>query len=508
RRRADVRAEGKTQAMRVSGLEMGSRPAGERRIQTTVIWSIGSAMAVLAVNLLFDRYLFWDSYLDLAAGRYISGHGIPHHEVFTVAARGQTWIDQQWLAHLVYYGSWRLGGYPLVAIVSSAAVAIAFGLLTAFQIARGAHPQRAVLWTAAAYVVCMGNTVIRAQVLAFPLFVALVWGVVDDSHQPRLRARVWLVAPILVLWSNLHGSALLAAVIVTTYALYRALRLHSQRASALGYGAVAFLAALTVFANPYGLSVLDYYRSLIGNSVVRQYIAEWGPPSFGSVFSIGFIAMLIATCLVQGYVLGKGRRPSAPAAALLVLTALLASQGIRYQAWFGIVAAAVNSEALAAAGHAPHELATRVKRGLFGLVATCAVAALAVVLATSNATFEQLQPTRAMAAAAAYANDHPSVRVLADDTTSSALLWKYPSLQGRVAFDARLEQFTQSDLRQWFEFITVSGPSWMEVARGYDVAVVSRRDHPELARALERARGWASLYSDADGLVVVRSGEG
>jgi hypothetical protein len=493
--------------VKISGLEVGGRPAGERRIQTTMIWSLGSALAVLAVNLLFDRYLFWDSYLDLAAGRYISGHGIPHHEVFTVAARGQTWIDQQWLAHIVYYGSWRLAGYPLVAIVSSAAVAIAFGLLTAFQIARGAHPQRAVLWTAAAYVVCMGNTVIRAQVLAFPLFVALVWGVVDDSDQPRFRARAWLVIPILVVWSNLHGSALLAALIVTAYALYRALTLRSQRDTALGYGTVAVLAAVTVFANPYGLSVLDYYRSLIGNSVVRQYIAEWGPPSFGNVFSIGFIAMLIATCLVQGYVLGKGRRISAPSAALLVLTALLASQGIRYQAWFGIVAAAFNSEALAAAGRAPHELPTRVKRSLFGLVVTCAIAATGVVLVTSNATYEQLQPTGAMAAAAAYANDHPTVRVLADDTTSSALLWKYPSLQGRVAFDARLEQFDQGDLRRWFQFITVSGPSWMDAARGYDVAVVSRQDHPQLARALERERGWASLYSDADGLVAVRSSQ-
>jgi hypothetical protein len=473
--------------------------------RTMMVWSAGAGLAVLAVNLLFDRYLFWDSYLDLAAGRYISDHGIPRHEVFTVAARGDTWIDQQWLAHLVYYASWTLGGYPLVAIVSSAAVAIAFGLLTAFQISRGAHPQRAVLWSAAAFVVCMGNTVIRAQVLAMPLFVAMVWGLVDDSEQPRFRRRAWLIVPMLVLWSNLHGSALLAALIVAAYASYRAVALRSARQSAVRYGSLAALAALTIFANPYGLSVLDYYRALIGNSVVRQYITEWGPPSFGNVFSFAFIAMLLATCVVQGYAMGKGRRLSKAAAALLVLTALLASQGIRYQAWFGIVAAAINGETLAALGHTPHELASRVKRGLLGFVAISAVAATAVVLATSNATFEQLQPTGAMAAAAAYANDHPSVRLLADDTSSSALLWKYPSLEGRVAFDARLEQFDQSQLRRWFRFISVTGTNWMDAARGYDLVVVSRRDHPELARALEREPGWTSLYSDDDGLAVVRS---
>jgi hypothetical protein len=473
--------------------------------RTMMVWSAGAALAVLAVNLLFDRYLFWDSYLDLAAGKYIAGHGIPHHEVFTVAARGDAWIDQQWLAHLVYYGSWTLGGYPLVAIVSSAAVALAFGLLTAFQISRGAHPQRAVLWSAAAFVVCMGNTVIRAQVLAMPLFVAMVWGLIDDSEQPRFRRRVWLVLPMLVLWSNLHGSALLAALIVTVCAAHRAAVLRAARQSAARYASVAALSALTIFANPYGLSVLDYYRALIGNSVVRRYITEWGPPSFGNIVSFGFIGMLLATCIVQGYVLGKGRRLPATQTALLVLTAVLASQGIRYQAWFGIVAAAINGEALAGIGRPPHELAVRVKRGLLGMVAAFATATVVVVLATSDATFEQLQPTAAMAAAAAYAADHPQVRLLADDTTSSALLWKYPALQGRVAFDARLEQFDQGETRRWFEFISVSGANWMRATRGYDLVIVSRQDHPELARALEHDAGWRPLYSDADGLVVVRS---
>src|SRR5258706_6840080 len=110
-------------------------------LRTMAVWSLGAGLAVLAVNLLFDRYLFWDSYLDLAAGRYISGHGIPHHEVFTVAARGDAWIDQQWLAHLVYYGGLTLGGQPVVASVYSAAVPNAFGVLTALHTSRGAEPQ-------------------------------------------------------------------------------------------------------------------------------------------------------------------------------------------------------------------------------------------------------------------------------------------------------------------------------------------------------------------------------
>src|ERR1700722_10653094 len=41
-----------------------------------------------------------DGYMTLYAGRWIASHGIPHQEVFTTAAQGRPWIDQQWLAEL------------------------------------------------------------------------------------------------------------------------------------------------------------------------------------------------------------------------------------------------------------------------------------------------------------------------------------------------------------------------------------------------------------------------
>src|SRR5436190_4952727 len=149
-------------------------------VRRTLAWSGGMAAAIFAANLFQDRYLFWDSYLDLAAGRVIAHDGIPHHEVFTVAAHGDRWIDQQWLAHLLTYASWSAAGYPGVAIVSSAAVGIAFGILSAMLIERGVHPQRAIMWAAGAYVVCLGNTVVRAQAIAYPLFALLLWGLIDD----------------------------------------------------------------------------------------------------------------------------------------------------------------------------------------------------------------------------------------------------------------------------------------------------------------------------------------
>jgi hypothetical protein len=95
--------------------------------------------------------------------------------------------------------------------------------------------------------------------------------------------------------------------------------------------------------------------------------------------------------------------------------------------------------------------------------------------------------------------------VLADDTSSSAMLWKYPDLYGRVGFDARLEQFGRGELKRWFRYMTVSGTDWLEATEGYDVLVVSRRDHPELARALTGLAGWHAIEDDSQGVTLVRN---
>jgi hypothetical protein len=494
----------------LAGSPGAAGPAGgddrAMRLPAIAAWAGGVAAVIFAGNLFEDRYLFWDSYLDLAAGRVIAHDGIPHREVFTFAARGHTWIDQQWLAHLITYASWSVAGYPGVAIVSSMAVALSFGLLCAMLITRGVHPQRACMWAVAAYLVCIGNTVIRAQSFAYPLFALLLWGVFDDAGHERMRRRSLLVLPLLVVWANVHGSVLLAALIVVIAAVMRTFRQWRRGESVAGYAALAVAAPFTVFANPYGFSVVRYFGSLIGNPVISRYIVEWAPPSFGNPFSLAFFALLMVTCGVMGYTMAKGRRPTAVQLALLVLTGAISIQGVRYAAWFGFTAAAVNAESLAGLGRGPYPLPQRTLRLTAGLAAVFALLSIVILLRTPTSHFESLQPQKAMAAAATYAAAHPGERILADDTSSSAMLWEYPALYGRIGFDARLEQFDQSDLARWFRYMTVSGKDWPAATKGYDLLVASRREHPALTRALLDLPGWHKLEYDRQGIALVRNG--
>src|SRR5690348_13877650 len=58
-----------------------------------------------------------DSWYALVGGRFVNQHWLPHHDTLAVLTHGRAWINQQWLAHLVLYGLWRTGGWPLALVV-------------------------------------------------------------------------------------------------------------------------------------------------------------------------------------------------------------------------------------------------------------------------------------------------------------------------------------------------------------------------------------------------------
>jgi hypothetical protein len=216
-----------------------------------------------------SRVMSVDSVYDLYVGRYILSRGIPHQNVATVAASGQPWIDQQWLAHLAYYVAWRAGGYPLVAAVSAVAETAGIALVALLMLRRGVAPSRMFGWTAGAVVVCLASYQIEAQSFAYPLFVLTLWLLANDADASRPRRRIWLLIPVLVVWANLHGSVLLGAGLTACYSAYRALRALTDR-DYRSFGAYVLLAVSAVTAvscTPYGTAVLEYYRHVLGDPV-------------------------------------------------------------------------------------------------------------------------------------------------------------------------------------------------------------------------------------------------
>jgi hypothetical protein len=517
-------------------------------------WLVALVALSLTVSLVYSRYLFADSYYDLYAGRYIVQHGIPHRNVVTVVAHGAPWIDQQWLAHVLYYAAWAAGGYPAVAVLSSLVLTSGFAVLMLAMRGRGVPPARAFLWTCGTVIVYLGNIPIRAQSFAYPLFALTLWLVVADSRAPRPRARTWLVLPVLVLWANTHGSVLIGAAMVALYAGYRAVLggtlpsrgqapgphgpgtprgparlpfpLHCARPASrqapsrvavlrragppavLGYLALGATAAGSVLCTPYGTGVIGYYKSVnrVGPAL-SHYVTEWQRPNPLYLVSMGFFALLMAVVIAVAVAWRRGTRPDPVLAAIALGLLVMALTAIRNQAYFAFAGSLLAAGTLARsnAGRAP-ALSQAFSRLTAGILAAAALIATGLIATEPARKFESLVPVRAIDVAAVLAARHPGARILADEWSSPPTLWLHPATFGRVGYDARLEQFSVAQLRAYATFLSARRPGWQDLLRGYDIVVVNRKQHDWLGTALTRLSGWQVAYSSRDGLVLERAG--
>ena len=473
------------------------------RLGTGVAVAFVAALALFLIGPALMQ-LQADSFLDLYLGRWIAAHGIPHHEVFTIANRGRPWIEQQWLAELAGFEVWRVAGYQGLAVLNALTFASAYALLAAVMRFRRASVPVSISFASFAMVSVFTLVFIRAQSLALPLFPALCWLCLADARRARLRWPIALAVPLLALWANVHGSVLLGAALAAGYLASRAVRFarSGARRDAAGYAGLALACGLAVLATPYGTTIISYYRDFAGNHALQAADVEWAPPTFPdlSFFQFAVPLVLAAASLLLAY--GRARRrPSGFDLWAVALTTVAALLAMRNNAWLGMAAG------LLIADGASGWLATQPLRHGFLRVAAVTAAVLAVagvarLALERTARYEALAPARADGAAASYAAAHPCSRVLADALSVSALLWRDPWLAGRVAFDGRIELYTERALASWVAFEAAAAPAALSLDRGYRILIASKRS-PALVRRLSHLQAGSILARDGRGIAVL-----
>src|SRR2546430_9267016 len=238
------------------------------------------AIYVVGLTWNLPGHIASDTWMTFAYGREIVDHGLPHHALVTVWAQGRTWIDQQWLGQLVFYGAYALAGIRGAIAVQTLCLSAAMALAIVAARRHGGST-RSVTWiTLGSFlVVAWGSWTLRVQSLVFPLFVALLWLLAEDSRRPSRR--VLLALPIVVLWATLHGTAFLASALVALRGLSMLLERDRPLRDRLPLAAVLTAAPALLLASPYGFSLVGYYHKLLLNPAFGKYVTEWAPTKLG-----------------------------------------------------------------------------------------------------------------------------------------------------------------------------------------------------------------------------------
>jgi hypothetical protein len=460
--------------------------------------AIGALYGIVLL-LLMPGELVQDSWSTLVGGREIANHGLPHRETLTVMAHGVRWIDQQWLAQILFYELFRAGGYRLILLVHVALIASAFGLALVAARHRGASPLSVFLVACTCFFVAPWGWQLRAQSFAPLLFVGVFWLLIADGRAGSRR--VFLVLPLLVVWANLHGSVALAAVLVALYGLVRVLdRKRGETAKGL---ALIVLAPLAVLCSPYGLSLVHYYRELLINPPFRNLIVEWTAPTPRPITAL-FYFLAFATVWSVGR---WGRKLSTFERLALLVTLASALSATRNIVWFGLAALVLlpvlldETRISSAAGAHPAVRRALSLASLAGLAVT-----LAIVAAKPAGWYDHLWPNNAGAAISTATRD-PATRVFASDKYADWLLWRNPKLAGRVAFDIRFELNSRAQIRRLSNYFGRIGPNWQAAARGYQVIVLGRDADERVRLALRGDARIRQTYISPDLAVLVGTGK-
>jgi hypothetical protein len=268
---------------------------------------------LLAGNrLLIDPDTMW----QITVGQWIIDHrAVPETDVYSFTMRGQPWISTQWLAQVLYAKAYAIFGWSGPVVLAAGAISATFALLAKF-LCRHLRESTVLVFIAAALALTVPHMLARPHVLALPVMVAWVGGMIAAADRRRAPS-LWLL-PLMALWANLHGGFVLGLVLIAPIALDAVVSAEARlrRPLILRWAVFGVAALLTSFATPYGWHALLASQKILGLGAALPLIMEWRPANFGSLGTL-------EVCLLLGIGLALYRGIRLPPLRIVLLLGLL-----------------------------------------------------------------------------------------------------------------------------------------------------------------------------------------
>lgn len=441
-----------------------------------------------------------DSWLALVAGREVWTSGLPHQETLTALSHGGAWIDQQWLSELTSYAIYRIGGLGLLGLANVSLIAVSVGGAVTAARRLGASARGVMVVLPLCLWLTIGSREVRTQEFVLPLFVATTFLLASDSR--AASRRVYWTLPLLVLWGNLHGTVSLGAGLVALRGLTILWEQRAQPATWRRPLALLIGAPVCLLLTPYGTDILAYYHTMFVQSSVRHIVTEWQPITSAWLVAIPFFAAAGAALW------SFGRSPANTTLwERLALIALAAGSVlvIRNVLFFGLAAVMIMPLSLG--------IGAKPARARPLVNAAAALAALATLLIGAVATLARpasgyelhYQRTGMLSAVRGAVERDPALKILADVRFADWLLWRDPSLRGKVANDARFELLSSPQAARLQRLYAAIGTDWKAGARGYRLIVLDRKFEPDAVTGFVHEPGARILYDDGERVVLERT---
>jgi len=269
-----------------------------------------------------------DFWMHLAVGRTLAESGWIRTDPFSfTTTQSRIWINPTWMYDAALYRIWQLGGAAAVTIATLTCILAAFALLLplARRGAGGASQALAILLIAWLMAPILTPSPAVPALLATALTIRIL-------SVASTRTALFILIPVQIIWTNMHGSFLLGPLLAALY-WWESARATKDNRLAI-WLPVALLAA--TLANPYGIQLHKLaFKSIVDPNAAA--LIQWISP-FQADFAPFFgrhAATLLLAVIASAFIAIPHRLPLVPTT-LGVFGAFLLVISPRYYLFSGL----------------------------------------------------------------------------------------------------------------------------------------------------------------------------
>lgn len=211
----------------------------------------------------------YDLYARLIVGENFIEKGVFNYSDFVSYTPTHPWYDHEWGSSLVFYLMLKfLGNFGLILIQAIMTFLTGYFIIKTQRLQKNAFPV-SITFMSLFFVlfVHQNPAIVRCQMFSF-MFFAMFLYFLEKTRKTNSNI-LWLVPPITVVWSNLHGGVAAGLGLIFIYMIGELISKKQWKK----YLYVLLVSVPLLLINPYGF---EYVKFLISaNAKTRTFITEW-----------------------------------------------------------------------------------------------------------------------------------------------------------------------------------------------------------------------------------------
>jgi hypothetical protein len=482
-----------------------------------LVWLFMSSGAAGWQGLLVDADAGW----HIRTGQYIlDHHAVPHQDLYSFSKPGAPWYAWEWGSDVLFGWLHRLAGLKGVVLFTGVLLAGFATTLIRRMIWRGVHVFVALAVALLSVGAASIHFLARPHIFTLLFLSIAVWLIeLDREKQSR---RIWLLVPLTIVWTNLHGGFLALIAVLGLCAVGTAIEAFAAGEawgglwwrSAVRYLGLAAACAAASLVNPYGYQLHLHMYQYLRSDWIRTVIQEFMSPSFRNENMLQFEVLLLVGLIAAG---GLLRRKSIVEALWIVFFAHMALGSVRHVPVYVTVAGPVIAYEVAAWWKVSTRRAAKKSfPAIFNQMAADAASGfrrtsiwpLAVVaaLVVTGAPIPWPQDFPDISFPTQLVHDHAAQllgsRVLTTDQWADYLIYVNP--QQKVFVDGRSDFYGPETGNQYIRLVN-GGADWQDLLHRYNFNLALLPQEMAVVQLLKTQPDWHVAADDGKRVLLVRT---